>query len=470
MPKPKLLLRDFLEKHLDENRTQCLRWLDKERRVFMLHWIHANSPSWSPHDAKIFQEWAVFKGRYHQQPDGSWPDPDYTTWKANFRCAVNRNHDIKEVKIPGYNKDKDVKTYLLLPRRGRTLDSEWYCGDGNGTDTDPAEAHSPQQLVPKQEVPCALNTDCYATVAYANETLTQFVPEVVAAMGVSPPSSIDTVTTEATGLNDVFDLYELLQRSNNPDDCVTKLIDLTQMESLPFHPENGNVELPESLSLLTFTTPPQMSDMCIWLRYRDHVVGRQYVSCTRGCRIMNGMESHPPIPEKFEGSKLLGTPAPGMFYTGPKMGQYAESTDQILDAVGNGLHIFCDNSGNVYATRLTSCRVYHADPTLKNAAEPVPLPRQRSVKVFDRETFEGRLREWRDNKGPQPSITILFALGEPWSLTKPINKCHVTVTVVHAFSVFQRGHIKKGKGPDSLAVDDDAEMMCADLHSVSTYN
>jgi hypothetical protein len=83
-----------------------------------------------PEDPIFFQQWAIYKGRYAQNPDGSFPPEDYTNWKANFRCAMNRCNDIEQIdkardKDPG---NKDLKTYKFFPRlyeRGNRLVCLW---------------------------------------------------------------------------------------------------------------------------------------------------------------------------------------------------------------------------------------------------------------------------------------------------------------------------------------------------------
>ena len=72
-----------------------LRWLDPERTTFRVPWKHAGKPDFDVEkDAVLFREYARHTNRYQ---DGDQPDP--STWKTRFRCALHKMPNLEEVKI-----------------------------------------------------------------------------------------------------------------------------------------------------------------------------------------------------------------------------------------------------------------------------------------------------------------------------------------------------------------------------------
>lgn len=62
---------------------------------------------------KLFQEWAIHKGHYKPNPDGTWPEPDYPTWKSRLRCALNRCSDFQEIK---QDQKVEWKMFRMVPK------------------------------------------------------------------------------------------------------------------------------------------------------------------------------------------------------------------------------------------------------------------------------------------------------------------------------------------------------------------
>lgn len=103
-------MRDWLLRMIDSGRFQGLEWLDEEKTVFRVPWIHAKKRGYCrERDAALFREWALHSGKYRDESDP-------TVWKINFRCAINGLKDITELKEM---QTEDCRVYKVLPSRSR---------------------------------------------------------------------------------------------------------------------------------------------------------------------------------------------------------------------------------------------------------------------------------------------------------------------------------------------------------------
>ncbi|XP_051561487.1 interferon regulatory factor 2-like isoform X1 [Myxocyprinus asiaticus] len=100
MPVDRMRMRPWLEQQIESGLIQGLHWVNKEKKIFQIPWMHAARHGWDlEKDAPLFKNWAIHTGKYCPGID----KPDPKTWKANFRCAMNSLTDIEEVK------DKSMK-------------------------------------------------------------------------------------------------------------------------------------------------------------------------------------------------------------------------------------------------------------------------------------------------------------------------------------------------------------------------
>ncbi|XP_018593875.1 interferon regulatory factor 2-like isoform X2 [Scleropages formosus] len=112
MPIERMRMRPWLEEQINSNEIPGLKWIDKEKKIFQIPWMHAARHGWDVEkDAPLFRKWAVHTGKY--QPGVDKPDPK--TWKANFRCAMNSLPDIEEVKDKSMKKGTNAfRVYKIL--------------------------------------------------------------------------------------------------------------------------------------------------------------------------------------------------------------------------------------------------------------------------------------------------------------------------------------------------------------------
>lgn len=106
-------LRPWLESQIDGGRVPQLIWLDKSQGIFKVPWKHAGKPGFNlERDAVLFREWARHTGKYK---DGE--QPDASTWKTRFRCAINKLPDIEEIKHKSnLDGDDPYRVFQFLPR------------------------------------------------------------------------------------------------------------------------------------------------------------------------------------------------------------------------------------------------------------------------------------------------------------------------------------------------------------------
>nr|AUL77360.1 interferon regulatory factor 2 [Oxygymnocypris stewartii] len=111
MPVERMRMRPWLEEQINSCKVPGLKWVNKEKRIFQIPWMHAARHGWDVEkDAPLFRNWAIHTGKY--QP-GDKPDPK--TWKANFRCAMNSLPDIEEVKDKSIKKGTNAfRVYKML--------------------------------------------------------------------------------------------------------------------------------------------------------------------------------------------------------------------------------------------------------------------------------------------------------------------------------------------------------------------
>ncbi|KAK7161567.1 hypothetical protein R3I94_004296 [Phoxinus phoxinus] len=114
MPVDRMRMRPWLEQQITSGEIQGLLWVDEEKRIFQIPWMHAARHGWDlEKDAPLFKNWAIHTGKYRPGIDKA----DPKTWKANFRCAMNSLPDIEEVK------DKSMKRGSNAFRMYRMLSS-----------------------------------------------------------------------------------------------------------------------------------------------------------------------------------------------------------------------------------------------------------------------------------------------------------------------------------------------------------
>lgn len=108
--KKRLRFKDWLIERLDNGKIRGVEWIDRERGLFKIPWMHGSHKNWNATDVEIFRQWAIYSGKYNPTADQrSGP----IKWKTNFRCTLNALHDFKEVEVREEHSPRGPKRYKI---------------------------------------------------------------------------------------------------------------------------------------------------------------------------------------------------------------------------------------------------------------------------------------------------------------------------------------------------------------------
>ncbi|XP_034399101.1 interferon regulatory factor 2 isoform X1 [Cyclopterus lumpus] len=153
MPVERMRMRPWLEEQIDSCQIPGLKWVNKEKRIFQIPWMHAARHGWDlAKDAPLFMRWAIHTGKFQLGIDR----PDPKTWKANFRCAMNSLPDIEEVKDKSIKKGTNAfRVYKMLSSSERSMKKGKKKTDKEGRpkgNKEQAASPSPDRTLPDTRV------------------------------------------------------------------------------------------------------------------------------------------------------------------------------------------------------------------------------------------------------------------------------------------------------------------------------
>ena len=87
----------WLEQQIESGDIDGLEWIDKDIGIFKVPWVRVDKPEFELEThAELFKRWASHTGKYRP---GDQPDP--STWKTRFRCALRKMQEIVEIRHLG---------------------------------------------------------------------------------------------------------------------------------------------------------------------------------------------------------------------------------------------------------------------------------------------------------------------------------------------------------------------------------
>jgi hypothetical protein len=132
-----MLLRPWLELHLEMGDIPGLEWVDKSSSIFRILWKHRSKGNWTSLHGAVFvvrssgvdfhhhdsfftlKEWARNTGRFM---DNMLALPNYAHLKTRLRCAINKAPDIEEVEsMTNMRAFEPYKVYKFLPKPRKIL-------------------------------------------------------------------------------------------------------------------------------------------------------------------------------------------------------------------------------------------------------------------------------------------------------------------------------------------------------------
>ena len=107
----------WLEQQIEQGDIDGLEWIRKKQRIFKVPWMRMDKPEFELEThAELFKRWAQHVGKYRP---GDQPDP--STWKTRFRCALRKMQEIVEIKeLSSLEGSKPYRAFKFEPKlKGR---------------------------------------------------------------------------------------------------------------------------------------------------------------------------------------------------------------------------------------------------------------------------------------------------------------------------------------------------------------
>ena len=113
VPKERQRFTPWLEDQINQGNIDGLEWIEKEKGIFRVPWVRVDKPEFELEThAELFKRWAQHTGKYRQ---GDQPDP--STWKTRFRCALRKMQEIVEIKELGsLEGSKPYRAFKFTPK------------------------------------------------------------------------------------------------------------------------------------------------------------------------------------------------------------------------------------------------------------------------------------------------------------------------------------------------------------------
>ncbi|XP_003801591.2 interferon regulatory factor 3 isoform X2 [Otolemur garnettii] len=365
-PKPRIL--PWLVSLLDRGQLEGVAWVNESRTRFRIPWKHGLRQDAQQQDFSIFQAWAEASGAYTPGKDR----PDLTTWKRNFRSALNRKEGVVRL-VDDRSKDPHDphKIYEFVTPGGGNFSQPNTLPDtgGGGSTFDTQE-----------------------------DILELLDSMVLAPLTDGKPPSLD-VTPE-------------------PHSQLLLSPDLDNSTPCP------NLPLPEN-PLKQLLVPDEQWEFEVTAFYRGRQVFQQTILCPGGLRLV-GSEA---ADRMFPGQSIT-LPDPGMSLTDRGVMGYVR---HVLSRLGGGLALWRVGQ-RLWAQRLGQCHTYWAmgEELLPNSGHGPAgeVPKDKEGGVFDLGPFVADLITFIEGGGHSPRYTLWFCIGERWPQDQPWTKRLVMVKVV----------------------------------------
>eukprot|EP00731_Ephydatia_muelleri_P015363 Em0008g1083a len=430
-------MRDWLVRMINSGRFPGLKWLDREKMIFRVPWIHAKKRDYNQErDAALFREWAIHSGKFG---DGS----DVTTWKINFRCALNGLKDIierRELEEP------DCRVYQMLPstnagrrrKRRRTYYSEILSYQPPDKDARPRlDPLSPNGSLMSTPTPTSISM-----LPLVNRSLPLHLPLQSISSPTTPMSSsitpLGVVQTFKTVLPGGFKTSSDDHASHVSREAYS--LPQTPSPSTPHvispapasHPEVKTVlhATPTFYPLLrsgpVYCPPMEFANsptaLIIRILYGSITVHMETIDCSKGCRIFYGPLHCRTLLGKEEEEKLFGPLEACQVALSPR--HPAPLANTVFKTLKRGLVLEVED-GAIYATALCQAVVYYGTSPVRHATS---LQKEQRCKVFDYHNgFASSLRQSSEVHLPLPKPYAIFSLGQPWGPDRPLSGNLITI-------------------------------------------
>ncbi|XP_041900965.1 LOW QUALITY PROTEIN: interferon regulatory factor 5, partial [Corvus kubaryi] len=412
-PPRRVRLKPWLVAQVSSRRFPGLRWLDPERRRFVIPWGHATrNPPGGPQDHDtIFKAWAQETGRFRA---GDPPDPP--RWKATLRCALNKSREFRLLLDgPRGSPAQPFRVYELCeePPGGAEGGDEDDYGCSGEEDVSQLQKMTSLSIDDTQH-----RGDLLPPYPWSKEEAPTFASCCPSGrpFGPLPPALLQG---EVGGTHGAPELLPSASLRRGPP-----LGPPGPSSSCPVAPTEHLIP-----DLLVSPHMLPLTDLELKFQYRGRQVCALTVSNPHGCRLFHSSLEPTREQEELFGPLTLEQvpfPAPDTI-PNEKQRFY---THQLLDVLDRGLILELQGQ-DLFALRLCQCKVFWTGPCASPQPGPNPIQRERRTKLFSLEGFLNGLIQFQKGQTPTPPpFEIFLCFGEEWPDQKPKEKKLITVQVV----------------------------------------
>ncbi|XP_064640387.1 uncharacterized protein LOC135495543 isoform X2 [Lineus longissimus] len=218
-------------------------------------------------------------------------------------------------------------------------------------------------------------------------------------------------------------------------------------------------DFPDQPSELILNEEPPKDDLYVWVFYKGSFVWKCRIKEESGCVIrgsckadketddeeelytrMDRLQLTPQMSRRTdEGWVIINLPEPSS--VDDVRPRHLDRINKGLDSMGDGIRIKRNKeNGCIYGEKLlNSCHIYHAYPMIEleytqTECLPLALPNMREKCLFNPENYWRRF-DANPNRHERPKAVL--SIGERWSLTKSLETCSISMTVINAQDLYK---------------------------------
>ncbi|XP_036619981.1 interferon regulatory factor 7 isoform X2 [Trichosurus vulpecula] len=453
----RVLFGEWLLREVSSGRYQGLGWLDATRTRFRVPWKHLSRKDTSEEDASIFKAWAIARGRWQPDPEGSSPQPpeasERTHWKTNFRCALKSTQLFTLVDDRSSDEQDPHKVFRLSQPWPKESEVDGTAGEEQLIGISPLGFGGDGTMTKLQAGLQVLSLDGQATDVSGPDLLQLVLEE----------SELEGLEEATEYIQDIDP--ELWREAEGPYSRWTETLPSEPWEAqagpLPSLRDPGEkpaVCLSEADHLQDGASPgpaPQLplssslpTGLDVTILYKGQIV--RQVAVVQTCCLF--VASSPGLVAGVsQDHQLVAFPSPAALKLADQ--KQVHYTEQLMEHIGPGLQLqFWDQS--LWAKRMGKCKVYWERSSLLSSAgtPPLPrlLPRNEARPIFDFSVFRKELAEYRDQRRrTSPDYTIYLGFGQTLS-RRPMEKNLILVKVVPRICQLCHEAVQRHEGVSSL--------------------
>ncbi|XP_065842359.1 interferon regulatory factor 6-like isoform X2 [Oscarella lobularis] len=438
-PKKQRML-PWLWHRLEERSIHGLEWVARDQFMFRMPWVHAKKKSYDvSRDAALYKQWAINSGKYVAHRDIA----DPTTWKINFRCALNslkghidclRVDEIDGFRYYQFNKQAlheqlEADQNRLYQRRSSDLSPGGFRRSPASTPgPTPSPGKTPMSLFGH---PGPMTSRAPMSLPPPLPPMSQFDSNagLVHEQLMTPPRDGDE-SPPLSSASSHHGQSEHPQATRSPDsgkgDDSSKDQDDELIEELEIITRIVDaLRDPDSAKTMT-----DSHEMEVVIFYQSKEVARHRVTNPKGCRIGYNPQGVKPNIGSDDFRKLFGEPERTQINLPDPVNASRDMMD-VLNAMQRGLLLDMKHN-DMFAVMLGRCSVYCND-TRVETSERGKLNRIERTKVFDYRTlFKPSFEKHRKYHTGCPSQELYFTFGQTWSNDRLPEENLLSIAVVHS--------------------------------------